>query len=80
MFYEGGIRVFMFVYWLDQIKGGVINDELVIGIDFYFIFFELVGVKFFDNYFLDGESIVLFLKGGKLISREVIYWYFLVYF
>ena len=79
MYYEGGIRVPMFVYWPGKIKPGSFCDEPVIGSDFYPTFLELAGVKKPINYTIDGESIVPLLKGGNSLNRKSIFWHFPAY-
>ncbi|MEX2028738.1 MAG: sulfatase [Candidatus Curtissbacteria bacterium] len=79
MFYEGGIRVPMFVYWPAKIGGGAICNEAVISTDFYPTFLDLTGSKRPGNYPLDGESIVPLFQGSKSIGRDALYWHFPAY-
>ncbi|MCP4459014.1 MAG: sulfatase [Cytophagales bacterium] len=79
MFYEGGIRVPMFAYWPEKIKGGTTNDDPIISTDFYTTFLELAGAKSPDNYTLDGESIVPLFNGEQSVNRDAIYWHFPAY-
>lgn len=79
MFYEGGIRVPMFVYWPDHIKSGSTCDVPVIGIDFYPTFLELAVTEHPDNYLLDGRSILPLLEGEQFLDREDLYWHFPAY-
>jgi len=79
MFYEGGIREPMFVYWPGQIKAGTVCEEPVIGTDFYPTFLELAGVDQPTDYVLDGRSIVPLLKGEASLKREAIFWHFPAY-
>jgi arylsulfatase A-like enzyme len=79
MFYEGGIRVPMFVFWPGTVRGGTKCDFPVIGTDFYPTFMELAGVHPPENYPLDGESIVRLLKGRNSIKRDAIFWHFPAY-
>lgn len=76
MFYEGGIRVPMFVHWPGSVEAGTICDEPVIGLDFYTTFLELAGLPSPDNYVLDGMSIIPLLEGEKKLDRESIFWHF----
>jgi len=78
MFYEGGIRVPMFVYWPEKISGNSKSDEPIISTDFYTTFLELTGAEQPENYQLDGESILPILN-GESIEREAIYWHFPAY-
>lgn len=79
MFYEGGVRVPMFVYWPKNIKRGSKCEEPIIGTDFYPTFLELADVESAENYILDGKSIVPLLMGKKTIKRDAIYWHFPAY-
>ena len=79
MFYEGGIRVPMFAYWPEKIKGNTKSDEPIISTDFYTTFLELTGSNPPENYQLDGKSIVPLLDGSKSIERAAIYWHFPAY-
>ncbi|HEC43319.1 MAG TPA: hypothetical protein ENI20_10870 [Bacteroides sp.] len=79
MFYEGGIRVPMFVYWPGEVRGGTICDFPVIGTDFYPTFIELAGAQQPVDYILDGKSIVRLFKGKKSIKRDAVFWHFPAY-
>lgn len=79
MFYEGGIRVPMFAYWPDKIKGGTTCEDPVISTDFYTTFLDLAGAKSPDIYPLDGKSIMPLFDGDQSINREAIYWHFPAY-
>ncbi len=79
MFYEGGIRVPMFVYWPGTVKGGSQCDVPVISTDFYPTFLHLAGANIPDNYVLDGISIHRLLRGGKVLRRKALYWHFPAY-
>jgi len=76
MFYEGGIRVPMFVSWPGTVKAGTSCDEPVVGTDFYTTFLELAGLDESENYPLDGESILPLLNGENTLDRESIFWHF----
>ncbi len=79
MFYEGGIRVPMFVCWPGKIEENTTCDVPVVGIDFYPTFLELAGAKQPEAYPLDGQSIIPLLKGKKRMDRDAIYWHFPAY-
>jgi len=79
MFYEGGIREPMFVYWPGKVKPGSVCDVPVISTDFYPTFLEIAGIETPDDYILDGESILPLLKGGKSIGRDKLFWHFPAY-
>jgi arylsulfatase A-like enzyme len=76
MYYEGGIREPMFVYWPGKIKAGSNCNEPIISTDFYPTFLELAGAVKPEKYVLDGQSIVPFLKGKNDVRREAIFWHF----
>ncbi len=79
MYYEGGIRVPMFVYWPGKVQPGTRCDEPVLGTDFYPTFLQLAEIDAPQNYELDGTSILPLLKGGKKLSRESLFWHFPCY-
>ncbi|MFC2141660.1 sulfatase [Acidobacteriota bacterium] len=76
MFYEGGIRVPMFVYWPGMVKPESTCEEPVIGTDFYPTFLQLAGIGAPQNYELDGTSILPLLKGEKKLGRDFLFWHF----
>jgi arylsulfatase A-like enzyme len=79
MFYEGGIRVPMFVYWPGMIKPGSSCHIPVSGIDFYPTFLKITGNEKPKDYTLDGYSILSLLKGEESINRETLFWHFPAY-
>jgi len=79
MYYEGGIREPMFVYWPGTVRAGTKCDDPIISTDFYPTFLELAGAKCPDNYPLDGESIIPLLKEKKSMKRDAIFWHFPAY-
>ena len=76
MFYEGGIRVPMFVYWPGKVKPGSLCEEPVISTDFYPTFLQMARISPPQNYKLDGISILPLLRGEKKLSRESMFWHF----
>jgi len=68
MYYEGGIRVPMFVYWPGKVIPERTCKEPVIGTDFYPTFLQLAGISAPQNYELDGTSILPLLKGEKKLN------------
>lgn len=62
-YYEGGIRVPMFVRWPGVIKPAQETDEPVIGVDFYPTICEIAGVEIGQEQRLDGVSLVPLLQG-----------------
>lgn len=79
MYYEGGIREPMFVYWPGKIQAGTSCDEAIISTDFYTTFLDLAGAEKPAHYILDGESIVQLLEGETTLDRDAIYWHFPAY-
>lgn len=76
MYYEGGIREPMFVYWPKKINAGSESNEPIISTDFYPTFMDLAGVEKPADYKLDGKSIVPLLEGKDSLEREAIFWHF----
>jgi arylsulfatase A-like enzyme len=76
MYYEGGIREPMFVYWPGKVKPGTTCEVPVIGTDFYPTFLEMAGAKKPENYILDGKSILPLLNQEKTFTREDMFWHF----
>ena len=79
MFYEGGIRVPMFVHWPGRVEAGTTCDLPVISTDFYPTFVELAGAKSPEDYPLDGRSLLPLLEGANELEREAIFWHFPAY-
>lgn len=76
MYYEGGIREPMFVYWPGKVAPGSSNDTPVISTDFYPTFLEMARAKAPKDYLLDGLSLMPLLKGEKRLDREKLFWHF----
>ena len=53
--YEGGVRLPLIVYGPDY-REGVVEDEPVVGTDFFPTFLDMAGVSMLPNQHLDGES------------------------
>lgn len=79
MFYEGGIRVPMFVYWPGTVRPGITCTVPVISTDFYPTFLDIAGLENSDDYLLDGKSILPLLKGKTSIERNTLFWHFPAY-
>ena len=79
MYYEGGIREPMFVYWPKKIAAESTCEEPIISTDFYTTFLDLAGAEKPDNYPLDGKSLVPLFEGEPHVEREAIYWHFPAY-
>ena len=75
-YYEGGIRVPMFVHWPGVVAPGQTTDEPVIGVDFYPTFLEMTGAERPDQP-LDGKSLLPLLAGKvKTLGQRPLYWHF----
>jgi arylsulfatase A-like enzyme len=76
MYYEGGIRVPMFVRWPGKVAAGSVSDVPVINVDLYPTFLQLAGAGPPPGKVLDGSSLVPAIKGADKIGRESIFWHF----
>ncbi len=76
MYYEGGIRVPMFVRWPGKVAAGSQSQTPVINLDLYPTFLDLAGVKPQPGKVLDGESILPALIGDGSFPRQPIFWHF----
>lgn len=79
MFYEGGIREPMFVYWPGKAEPGSLCDVPVISTDFYPTFVDIAGISKPESYILDGVSILPLLEGKKTLNRDKLFWHFPAY-
>lgn len=78
-YYEGGIRVPMFVYWEGRIKAGQRNETPVTNLDFFPTIEEVAGIKIPGNKILDGESLVPLLTGSDTLGERALFWHFPIY-
>lgn len=76
MYYEGGIRVPMFVRWPGKIPAGSTSHTPVINIDLYPTFLELASAARSDDKALDGESLVGLVTAATPLKRKSIFWHF----
>lgn len=76
MYYEGGIREPMFIYWPGKIEAESVCDVPIISTDFYPTFLELAGVKPPKNYTLDGLSLMPLIEGEKSAIHDELFWHF----
>lgn len=75
-FYEGGIRVPMFVNWHGVVKAGQSSDEPVIGVDFYPTLLEIASVDPPEQV-LDGVSLLPLFKGEvDDLPKRPLFWHF----
>lgn len=78
-YYEGGIRVPMFVYWKGRVPEGTKTEVPVTNLDFYPTFLEVVGIKKPANKILDGKSILPVLTGKDTLEERPLFWHFPIY-
>jgi len=78
-YYEGGIRVPMFVVWPGVIRPGSECSQPVINVDLYPTFCELTGAALPDDQVLDGMSLVTVLKQTGTLPERAIFWHFPAY-
>lgn len=79
-YYEGGIRVPLFVKWPGIVKPGTRSAEPVIGVDIYPTLCEIGGASMPDAQPADGLSLVPLLNGSKQTFEErPLFWHFPAY-
>ena len=79
-YYEGGIRVPLFVHWPGVVKAGSRSSEPVIGVDLYPTLCEIAGTQKPDNQAADGRSLLpLLTQKKKSFGTRPIYWHFPAY-
>jgi arylsulfatase A-like enzyme len=78
-YYEGGIRVPMFVWWRGKIKEGTTSDLPVYNLDFYPTILEVAGIAKPDGKILDGISILPVLTGSGTLEQRPLFWHFPFY-
>jgi arylsulfatase A-like enzyme len=79
MYYEGGIRVPMFVYWPGRVQPGSRCEEPVISTDFYPTFLQLAGLSAPRDHALDGRSLLPLFEGRNALDRDSLFWHFPCY-
>ena len=72
--YEGGHRVPFIAYWPDKISAGSKNDEVLMSMDMFPSFMELVGIDYTDDLQLDGINILPQLFENKKLSKRAVCW------
>lgn len=81
-YYEGGIRVPLFVVWPGVVEPGSRSSIPVSGVDLYPTFCEMTGAKTPEQP-LDGISLVPLLKGEQTAAEQLaerpLYWHFPAY-
>lgn len=78
-YYEGGIRVPLFVKWPGVVKPGSRSDEPVIGVDLYPTFCEMTGASLPGQQPLDGIDLCGVLKGETVVAKRGLFWHFPAY-
>lgn len=81
MFYEGGIRVPLFVRYPGVAKHGWISDEPVMLLDFYPTFANIAGAELPEDQPVDGLTLLPLLEDPKhaRLDREAIFFHFPAY-
>jgi arylsulfatase A-like enzyme len=77
-YYEGGIRVPLFVVWPAVVKPGTTTATPVVNTDFFPTFLAAAGIAVPAHKTLDGRSFLPVLSGRKLPPR-ILHWYFPIY-
>lgn len=77
-YYEGGIRVPLFVHWPAVVEPGSRCAEPVTAVDLLPTLCELTGAGIPDGQAIDGRSLLPLLKGGTLGDRAI-FWHFPAY-
>jgi len=78
-YYEGGIRVPMFIVWQGKVKPGTLCDTPVTNLDLFPTLINVAGISKPKGKILDGESILpLLTKTGTLATRPL-FWHFPIY-
>lgn len=79
-YYEGGIRVPMFVKWPGVVQAGSACAEPVIGVDLFPTFCAMTGAKLPQGQVQDGVSLVPLLKGQtQALPERALFWHFPAY-
>lgn len=81
-YYEGGIRVPLFVTWPGVVAPGSKSSEPVIGVDLYPTLCDIAGAKLprAKDQPMDGVSLMPLLKGDvKTLGDRAIFWHFPAY-
>ena len=78
-YFEGGIRIPLFVNWPEVVAPGKTTYEPVIGVDLFPTFCAIAGAPLPDQP-VDGRSLLPLLKGEtETFCERPIYWYFPAY-
>ena len=74
--YEGGIRVPLIIRAPGVTKPGTISNVPVISTDFYPTILDVIGLPPVTHQHVDGESLLVVLKGNETLDRDAIYWHY----
>ena len=75
-YYEGGIRVPLFVRWPGIITPGTQCSVPVNNIDFYPTFLALAGSAAPEGKLLDGANMLPLFTGAKSLERDSLFWHY----
>ncbi len=79
-YYEGGIRVPLFVTWPGVVQAGTSSATPVTGVDIYPTLCDIAGIALDDQQPVDGQSLLPILKGEKKsLGDRALYWHFPAY-
>ncbi len=80
MYYEGGIRVPLFVKWPGVVAPGSRSDTPVIGVDLYPTFCAMAKIETPKGQPLDGVDLVPLLRGAApKLEERALFWHFPAY-
>ncbi len=78
-YYEGGIRVPLFVKWPGVATSGGESDAIVSGVDLFPTIADMLGFGMPKGQLADGISLVPILKGSRPDPERAIFWHFPAY-
>lgn len=73
--YEGGVREPLIIRWLGVTPAGSVSRAQTISMDFYPTILQMLGMSPRPQQHVDGQSIVVALKGGSLPERPL-FWHY----
>jgi arylsulfatase A-like enzyme len=79
MYYEGGIRIPMFVVWPGKIAANSKTDIPAMTTDLFPTILEASQVNVSEKMLLDGVSLIPLLQGSGQHSRDRLFWHFPAY-
>lgn len=79
-YYEGGIRVPMFVTWPGKVAAGSTSSTPVCNVDLYPTLCEITGANLPEDQALDGQSLLPLLRGEPdAFAQRALFWHFPAY-